>query len=308
MTQSAKMKKCWSCGVAIRETANNCTDCGKPQPQGTTMHSEPTLPLGNSSMPIPTPNTHSPAQLAQQPRKPNVIPLSPLAPTQVYSPVSSPSVPTGNGTTAASTSPVSPSVIILPPPNALGGQNLSNATKIEATVAQTPPPQTATSSIEDIINSLNKLISGAQNGGIEQYFPGNLPNKSFMLANWEKQLRQARDSATELQRPEYSRVDTQQYAEICRHLNEATRILDYEREYTVKLIGSTGAGKSTLMATLIGQDIFPRQTGKAITAVPTHVRICEDQDNEEMCVHFFSRQDSVTFWTQLWNVAKIPYG
>src|SRR5947208_3428041 len=55
----------------------------------------------------------------------------------------------------------------------------------------------------------------------------------------------------------------------------------YTREYSVKLIGHTGVGKSTLLATMVGQDIFPRQAGEVVTAVPTHVRFCAKQDQEE---------------------------
>lgn len=57
----------------------------------------------------------------------------------------------------------------------------------------------------------------------------------------------------------------------------------------VKVIGHAGAGKSTLLAALLGRDIFPRLAGGAVTGVHTRVRLCCDQEPEEMQVHFLTR-------------------
>lgn len=82
---------------------------------------------------------------------------------------------------------------------------------------------------------------------------------------------------------------SQQLLKLRHHLAEAARALDYTREYSVKLVGHAGAGKSTLLAALLGQDIFPRLAGGAVTGVCTRVRLCSEQELEELRVHFLTR-------------------
>ncbi len=86
-----------------------------------------------------------------------------------------------------------------------------------------------------------------------------------------------------------SRPSRSQPLKLRHHIAEATHALDFTREYSVKLIGHAGAGKSTLLAAFTGQDIFPRLAGGAVTGVCTRVRLCSEQEPEEMRVHFLTR-------------------
>jgi len=124
---------------------------------------------------------------------------------------------------------------------------------------------------------------------MERYFPADLPGKVQKLLAWKKQLQRARACAELFERPQLQQIESQQAFKLRHHLAEATRALDFTREYTVKLIGHAGAGKSTLLAALLGQDIFPRLAGGAVTGVRTRVRLCSDQEPEEMRVHFLTR-------------------
>jgi len=139
----------------------------------------------------------------------------------------------------------------------------------------------------EIQNLLRRLQE--QSAQMEIYFPANLPGKAQRLVAWKKQLQRAHAAAELFERPQLQQIESQQVLRLRHHLAEATRALDYTREYTVKLIGHTGAGKSTLLAALLGQDIFPRLAGGAVTGVRTRVRLCGEQEPEEMQVHFLTR-------------------
>ncbi|GCE46458.1 dynamin family protein [Thermosporothrix hazakensis] len=139
----------------------------------------------------------------------------------------------------------------------------------------------------EIINQLQHLIE--QSGQMEKYFPADLPDKAEKLSAWRKQLQRARACAELFELPQMLQVDPQQAFKLRYHLSEAARALDFTREYTVKVIGHAGAGKSTLLAALIGQDIFPRLAGGAVTGVRTRIRLCGEQEPEEMRVHFMTR-------------------
>lgn len=144
-----------------------------------------------------------------------------------------------------------------------------------------PPPPS------EILAHLRRLQE--QSAQMDYYFPADLPGKAQKLLAWKKQLHRALACAELFERPQLQQVESQQAMKLRHHLAEATRALDYTREYTVKLIGHAGAGKSTLMAALLGQDIFPRLAGGAVTGVCTRVRLCYDQEPEEMRVHFLTR-------------------
>lgn len=124
---------------------------------------------------------------------------------------------------------------------------------------------------------------------IDSYFPADLPNKAQKLNAWRKQLQRARACAELFERPQLQQIETQQALKLRHHLAEAARALDFTREYSVKIIGHAGAGKSTLLAAMLGRDIFPRLAGGAVTGVRTQVRLCGEQEPEEMRVHFLTR-------------------
>lgn len=146
-----------------------------------------------------------------------------------------------------------------------------------------PLPQSAS----EVLVQLRHLQEQA--GQIERYFPADLPGKAQKLTAWKKQLQRALACIELFERPLLQQSESQQTLKLRHHIAEAARALDFTREYTVKLIGHAGAGKSTLLAALLGQDIFPRLAGGAVTGVCTRVRLCHEQEPEEMQVHFLTR-------------------
>ncbi|QBD78200.1 hypothetical protein EPA93_20230 [Ktedonosporobacter rubrisoli] len=124
---------------------------------------------------------------------------------------------------------------------------------------------------------------------MDQYFPADLADKNQKLAAWKKQLLRALACAEIFERPQLQMIEAQQVLRLRHHLAEAAHALDFTREYTVKIIGHAGAGKSTLLAAMIGRDIFPRLAGGAVTGVRTRIRLCHEQEAEEMRIHFLTR-------------------
>lgn len=153
---------------------------------------------------------------------------------------------------------------------------------MHTTVPSIPP------ALGESLNLLRQLQE--QSAHIEHFFPAELPGKAQKLLAWKKQLHRAFACAELLDHPQLRQIESQQTLKLRHHLAEATRALDYTREYTVKLVGHAGAGKSTLLAALLGQDIFPRLAGGAVTGVRTQVRLCGEQEPEEMHVHFLTRK------------------
>jgi hypothetical protein len=149
---------------------------------------------------------------------------------------------------------------------------------------QTAAPPLAPGEIHSLLQRLEEQV-----GQIDVYFPANLPDKAQKINAWKKQLQRASACARLLERPQIQQIESQQALRLRHHIAEAARALDYTREYTVKLVGHAGAGKSTLLAALIGRDIFPRLAGGAVTGVRTRVRLCRDDEPEEMHVHFLTR-------------------
>lgn len=146
---------------------------------------------------------------------------------------------------------------------------------------------TAALSTGEIVGQLRHLQE--QSGQMERYFPADLPDKARRLAAWKKQIARALACIELCERPQLQQVQSSQSLKLRHHIAEAAHALDFTREYSVKLIGHAGAGKSTLLAAFIGQDIFPRLAGGAVTGVCTRVRLCSEQEPEEMRVHFLRR-------------------
>lgn len=160
-------------------------------------------------------------------------------------------------------------------------EELDNSSK-QTTIPAVPP---APGEILNLLRQLQELSAH-----IDRYFPAELPGKAQKLLAWKKQLQRASACAELFDHPQLQQTESQQILKLRHHLAEAARALDYTREYTVKLIGHAGAGKSTLLAALLGQDIFPRLAGGAVTGVRTRVRLCSEQEAEEMHVHFLTRK------------------
>jgi predicted ATPase len=140
----------------------------------------------------------------------------------------------------------------------------------------------------EILSTLQRLQE--QSSKIDRYFPANLPAKAQKLVAWRKQIQRARACAELFERPQLQEIESQQVLKLRYHLAEATRALDFTREYSVKVIGHAGAGKSTLLAAMLGRDIFPRLAGGAVTGVRTQVRLCTEQEPEVMRVYFLTRE------------------
>ncbi|MBV9231584.1 MAG: dynamin family protein [Chloroflexi bacterium] len=140
----------------------------------------------------------------------------------------------------------------------------------------------------EILSLLERLQD--QSAQMDRYFPADLPGKAQKLALWKKQLQRARACAELFERPQIQEIESQHALKLRHHLAEAARALDFTREYTVKVIGHAGAGKSTLLAAMIGHDIFPRLAGGAVTGVRTQIRLCDENEPEELRVHFLTRR------------------
>ncbi|HTK06018.1 MAG TPA: dynamin family protein [Ktedonobacteraceae bacterium] len=180
------------------------------------------------------------------------------------------------------------------------------APPVTAPIPTPPPPQAAEEEYEDddedlpqspspvlpsapgeILHQIHYLQSLSPS--MERYFPADLPEKAQKLALWRRQLQRALSCAEMLDREPLQQLDPQRMFKLRNHLSDATRALDFTHEYTVKLVGHAGAGKSTLLAALIGRDIFPRLAGGAVTGVRTRIRLCAEQEPEELHVHFLTR-------------------
>src|SRR6266849_4661438 len=133
---------------------------------------------------------------------------------------------------------------------------------MHTTVPSIPP------ALGELLNLLRHLQE--QSAHIEHYFPAELPGKAQKLLAWKKQLHRAFACAELLDHPQLRQIESQQTFKLRHHLAEA--------------------GKSTLLAALLGQDIFPRLAGGAVTGVRTQVRLCGEQEPEEMHVHFLTRK------------------
>jgi energy-coupling factor transporter ATP-binding protein EcfA2 len=138
----------------------------------------------------------------------------------------------------------------------------------------------------EILHQIQYLHS--LSNSMERYFPADLSEKAQKLALWRKQLQRAQTCAGILERALLQQIDPQRSLKLRHHLSEATHALDFTHEYTVKLVGHSGAGKSTLMAALLGRDIFPRMSGGAVTGVRTRIRLCLEDSQEEMKIHFLT--------------------
>src|SRR3989442_3915663 len=99
---------------------------------------------------------------------------------------------------------------------------------MHTTVPSVPP------ALGESLNLLRHLQE--QSAHIEHYFPAELPGKAQKLLAWKKQLQRAFACAELLDHPQLQQIESQQTLKLRHHLAEATRALDYTREYTVKLV------------------------------------------------------------------------
>jgi hypothetical protein len=125
---------------------------------------------------------------------------------------------------------------------------------------------------------------------IETYFPGGLPDKAGKIALWKQQLDRAYTYIRLVE--QHISLEPQISTQISQSpfIAEAVRALNYMSEYTVKLIGPAGVGKSTVLNAILGRTILPVGHGSAVTGVPIRIRLCQSQELEQLKVQFLSRQ------------------
>ncbi len=219
---------------------------------------------------VPTPQ---PATQVLKMPPPNPPPRPAIPPTQLAS----------NVTQLAPTQSIGPATLLAP------RQSPMNKTVSAPASAVTLQFTSFSAELNEIRENLAQLIDKAREGTMEEYFPGDLPDKAKKIEEWKAQIRRAHACAKLLEQPQFQQLHEQQKRDIRDYLAKATFILDFTREYTVKLAGQTGVGKTTLFSALVGHNIFPRGAGAAITRIPTHVRLSDKGD--EMSVHYFTRSE-----------------
>ena len=91
-------------------------------------------------------------------------------------------------------------------------------------------------------------------------------------------------------------------------LAQAVRRLDFTAPYRVVVLGESGAGKSSLLNALVGQNLLPVGTGGAVTGVASylatdpdtpsgHVRVTYRTEDEWLCrkFHFWGQNPQIGY-------------
>lgn len=153
--------------------------------------------------------------------------------------------------------------------------------------APSPAPLPTKEGIRQKLQKLEKLMPK-----IAQFFPADLSNKDAKLADWKAQIARARWCLTLFDHPllQETLLQDSLYQEPLFALSNAVNALDFTHEYTVKLLGSTGTGKSTLLNAILDRDILPTGQAAAVTGVPIRVVLCNPQEPEELRLHFLTRE------------------
>jgi hypothetical protein len=128
---------------------------------------------------------------------------------------------------------------------------------------------------------------------IAQYFPADLANKDAKLTEWQLQIVRARWCLTLFDHSLFQETLLQDslFQEPLLALSNAVNALDFTHEYTVKLLGSTGTGKSSLLNAILDRDVLPTGQAAAVTGVPIRVVLCNPEELEELRIHFLTREN-----------------
>ena len=137
--------------------------------------------------------------------------------------------------------------------------------------------------LSDLEQELVHLANYIANNRAGEYFPGDPQMKAKFIKEWAREITRS-IKFTKLVKESDIRPELQE--RIRKQLNEVVQQLNFVRPYEVKLFGTTGAGKSTILAAMLGEHVIPRGFGGAITAVPLRFRLCKENEPEMMYVYF----------------------
>src|SRR5205085_3962913 len=150
---------------------------------------------------------------------------------------------------------------------------------------QTQAPKVAPQTLARLQDHLKDLLTSIEKNEAQRYFPGNGQIRDKVLHDWEDELKIAQAFLALLAAntvPPQSDVLMRQY------LTEAIHQFNFKRPFEIKLIGHTGAGKSTLFGAIIGEDISPSGSGDAVTGTRIKVRFADANnlaEGEKMTVY-----------------------
>jgi Dynamin family len=242
---------CPNCQRENVSSAKHCSFCGVPLPDKSNSNDHSKLGSENTA-------DHLAPSIIHLPSKPSAIPTSTSSPT---------------------TTPTSPLPSVAP-------ASSSQTAQIE----DSTPSSTTSPTKEGIRQKLQKLENLTPK--IAEFFPADLPGKDAKLDEWKAQIRRARWCLKLFDHDllQETLLQDSLYQEPLLALSNAVKALDFTHEYTVKLLGSTGTGKSTLLNAILDRDILPTGQGAAVTGVPIRVVLCNPQETEELRIHFLTRE------------------
>jgi hypothetical protein len=158
--------------------------------------------------------------------------------------------------------------------------------------------------LSEIDSRLRELQNALRAGGALQYFPGDQKNQETVVQRWIAQVGQFAELVQLLRRSQISQLHE---LEIRKNLTEAVTQLEFRRPYEVKLVGHTGAGKTTILAAILGEDFFPIWSGDTVTGARTRI-LFSDIQAEEMRIHFLDQQRPVENYERKdWQKTALKY-
>ncbi|GHO93825.1 hypothetical protein KSF_038730 [Reticulibacter mediterranei] len=176
-------------------------------------------------------------------------------------------------------------------------------------ISSTQPqaPRVAPQTIARLQDLLKELLTSIDKNEAQRYFPGNGQIRAKVLHDWEDELRITQSFLALLVA---NRVAPQSDILIRQSLTEAIHQFNFKRPFEIKLIGHTGAGKSTLFGAIIGEDISPSGSGDAVTGTRIKVRFADPNnpaDGEKMTVYLRDGSSPLPFTRAEWPQACEKY-
>ena len=158
--------------------------------------------------------------------------------------------------------------------------------------------------LTQIEKNLGELRQGLQDGSAERYFPGNDEDREKILRRWSDEIDQVIALVRLVRKSQLSQLHE---LEIRKNLTEVVDQLEYRRPYEVKLVGHTGAGKTTILAAMLGEDFFPIWSGDTVTGARTRIRF-SDTDQDMMYIHFIDEKRQMESYERKdWQKIALKY-